>query len=653
MRKVKIQHAVIDRTPVNHYLVFDRSGSMYGYLSNLIDNLVIILPQIPAGDTVSIAWFSGLHQYEWLVKAHIIGASSEQFLKNLLNQYKHTVGMTCFSEVLKDMKNVTEITRLVSRFHSLMFFTDGFPTVGDIKKESNGVIYTLSNLPITQSLFIGYGQYYNKEFMAQMAACCNGSVTSASTIEQVASAYLDFLKVAKPMSKFELPDAFEAFYFTQNGVFPIPLELSQEGNYGLVPFGVENIYTDAPGESSPLEGMYAQALKYMKQYQVDRAMDVVTEIGDVAILNKMADAFTDEEYAAVELMLLNAANYPPFRFIEGEKHNYNPSVTVSVMDILGVLAQGDNYFFPGKSSYKRIGAPTIKKEGYPDFKPLSDRVKMTNLIFNRERANVSIQTTVDGTIETKFGTIPNPLLVKQYRTYTVIKDGKLNMPTMVVDLDKDTVVMLEKMGVPVIGRFGFELDLSAYPLINRTNAWLPPVEEVIALKDLELNLEAQQKVVKWLLPQESFKQSIQFSTEENDYLEEIGVNPITLVYNPPMEVGQVQDEYLALRVQFKKKGFSSLPSLAPIQKKLEANKALTPAEQLVWDYYLSFSFLDEKALTSSLEKIKRELFEARLSLAKVIAAIVIGKKWFAGLSERNGAQVKDYTISLDTVKVEI
>lgn len=647
MKKFVVPNYISKRTPVNHYLVFDRSGSMYMTLSKLIDNVLFVQKTIPFGDSLSIAWFSGEGQYEWLLKAHIVGPDTNAFLTGLLNQYRYTVGMTCFSEVLNDMKSVVKVTSLLSDYHSLMFFTDGFPVVQNLKKEVENIAAALSQLPITQALFVGYGSYYNKEFMARMAESVNGSVVSASDITAVGAAYLDFIGQSNPLSLVKM-EGERAFYFTTEGFYPLKVE----NDVALVPSNVRAFYTDAPGDD-PIEAQYALALSYLKAYKADKALEVLTKLGDVQLVNMLSDAFTDEEYARVERCVLDAANYEWERFMSGRLTDYVAASSTCVLDVLKILADGNAWFYPGESHYKRIGAPQMKLEGYPDFTCFTEAVKMNKLVFNGERANVSIQTSVDGTIPVKYeGIAAQNVAVSQFRTYTVVKDGKLNMTDIAVGYDKDTFKALKKAGV-VEGRFTKKarINLARFPLINRQVTALPSIRDVVEMKNREVVLEARQKVLKWMIPTEAVKPSGYYAPDACDYLTSIGVNPTTMVYNPPTEKGETKDKYLAMRVQFKKKGFSSLPSVDAVIAAQNSGRALTDAQMLIWNEYNSIAPTQDLELF--LAAIKQELAQIRFELSKVIFAIVVGKKWFAELSERDGATYQDYTISLNTIEVEI
>ena len=51
----------------NHLWLFDRSGSMYGLLHNLIHDLKDLVRTLKQGDTVTLGWFSGPGEYNYLM----------------------------------------------------------------------------------------------------------------------------------------------------------------------------------------------------------------------------------------------------------------------------------------------------------------------------------------------------------------------------------------------------------------------------------------------------------------------------------------------------------------------------------------------------------------------------------------------------------
>lgn len=131
-------------------LIADRSGSMSGLLPKLIDDICQVLRSTPAGDYISFGWFSSQGEFRFPVKGFKINTDADRkALNDMLQQFKFTLGLTCFSEILTDADTVREeveaITQVTS--HSLWFFTDGCPVVRNYSQELSAIQKALDPIP--------------------------------------------------------------------------------------------------------------------------------------------------------------------------------------------------------------------------------------------------------------------------------------------------------------------------------------------------------------------------------------------------------------------------------------------------------------------------------------------------------------------------
>ena len=109
----------------HHIQIIDRSGSMYSYIDELIDNIQETISILNPDDLLSIIWFSGPGEFRTLIK----GAKKTDNLIPLLDSIRSTVSTTCFSEPLMEAeKIIEELAQLCPNF-SLTLFTDGCPVV--------------------------------------------------------------------------------------------------------------------------------------------------------------------------------------------------------------------------------------------------------------------------------------------------------------------------------------------------------------------------------------------------------------------------------------------------------------------------------------------------------------------------------------------
>ena len=62
------KQAVSVPTPTNHIWMYDRSGSMYGELNGVVKDLKALARTLRHGDTVTLGWFSGYKENNFMVK---------------------------------------------------------------------------------------------------------------------------------------------------------------------------------------------------------------------------------------------------------------------------------------------------------------------------------------------------------------------------------------------------------------------------------------------------------------------------------------------------------------------------------------------------------------------------------------------------------
>ena len=110
-----------------------------------------------------------------------------------------------------------------------------------------------------------------------------------------------------------------------------------------------------------------------------------------------------------------------------------------------------------------------------EFTSTSKVASVNNIVFNEERANISINTVLQGHVTlpankaTEFN-IPQQIPTFIYRNYTMVKDGIKNMKILPTYLDKDTYTVLKdyiiNAGVAYDRNVVYKINLIDVPLIN-------------------------------------------------------------------------------------------------------------------------------------------------------------------------------------------
>ena len=122
-QSVKNDKVIETRNAVNHIWIYDRSGSMYGALKNLTNQLIELSKKIPKGDTLTIGWFSSEGQRNFMLKGFKISDDADYaLLEKTIRNNSTTVGMTCFSEIIGDTKQVIDDLSVFSDTFSFHFF---------------------------------------------------------------------------------------------------------------------------------------------------------------------------------------------------------------------------------------------------------------------------------------------------------------------------------------------------------------------------------------------------------------------------------------------------------------------------------------------------------------------------------------------------
>lgn len=198
---------------INHIFMADMSGSMYGFRDTLVKDMKERIRDLRKGDVVTLGWFSSPGEYRFVIKGFRLDGEPESYKKldTALDQFVIR-GSTCFSEILTDAAQVVKDLMPLASTFALTFLTDGYPTVYPMEKEIKAITTALDDLKgkVAASLFVGYGSYYNKELLTQMAETIGGELIHSAKLSDFSETYGLFLKEksrnAKPMIVVDLPE---------------------------------------------------------------------------------------------------------------------------------------------------------------------------------------------------------------------------------------------------------------------------------------------------------------------------------------------------------------------------------------------------------------------------------------------------------------
>lgn len=691
------------RESVNHIWIYDRSGSMCGLLSKLIEDLITRAKTIPVGDTITFGWFSSEGEKNFILKGFKITESKDySIMEKALRSNNYTIGCTCFSEILQETDQVIQDLSVFSNNFALCFFSDGYPVVSNYSKEIENIFNALNKLngKVTSTLLVGYGDYYNKQLMSDMAEKIGGSLTHSANLPSFSIALDSFVTNSQDTKKMavkidaKVNENTIIFNINGNNINLYTLNEDKEVSISCGEGEKNSIFvlteTKPKGllrlslDESFSKAIYAASYILTQKTKTDVAIDVLGYIGDKKLIDLVTNSYTNAEYGKAEETIKEAMVEPTKRFLDGRIHNYMPPVDAfCLLDLIDVLSEDkEAYFYPRHKdfSYKRIGKPSLPDENYPKFNADPEtRSSFGDVVWNETKLNLSLRAILRGNIEIgdearKYG-LATPFPTFQYKNYTFVKDGILNVTKVPACVSEATFkLLLDKKIISTAVWHKDEvyvLNLDIIPIVNRKiSEGKTSATELCKLVLEEQRIKALLKTLKWYkqhdFPEKEItaETAVTFIEKQQAFLESKGINTKTGAFEPPVVESESTDFYMAKEFAIKIKGLSSLPKVEVVTAKLKDNKKLTISENLMVegiDAYTNTIFrvggdkkdflIKEITLNSAyLKVIRRKIQEVKFS-------VLLAKRWFTEFKTRDENKLTidsyEFTISLTEKKIPI
>lgn len=381
---------------VHHINLFDRSGSMYREIDDVIDQAQILFSQIRPQDFWSVIWFSGEGDYATLLK----GAQYNDKLSKVLDSLRSIRGTTCFSESIVESGRIIDELSTIADKVVITLFTDGCPVVANPVREMNLCRDLVDGMrkKIVAFNCIGFGNYYNREFMQSLADQSEqGQYVHISRIQEFEPVYRATAERSRDLSQCVVSlTAPGADILYQSGEYTLlkseELDLNQLnlddnlitvlapesslGNHTLT-IDENNTPSSATGEhvvlfkttgisvrETPFDDLtfakakmpftpsseflygYAAALYAGKKTKQARSI-VVRDLGDKTLADAMNASFTYTELGETARLLNEAIGNPGARNMGTCDASYIPDPNaICVMDVLAVLADSQSLYVP-------------------------------------------------------------------------------------------------------------------------------------------------------------------------------------------------------------------------------------------------------------------------------------------------------------------
>ena len=703
--KQKDETVVVSKpVPVNFIINIDVSGSMSWELNEIRKQLKNKLPNlIKEGDTVSIIWFSGNRDAGILKEeVEIKSLTNLKDLNDAIDRFLKPVGLTAFAKPLELTKEV--IGRIKKNrpnsIFSLLFLTDGYNndcSWSEVTKQLSTLTTDLSS-----STFIEYGLYADSKRLTEMAEALGGEKISASNFEDYDVIFAD--KISKNLTStkkvtidivdnkhnfvFSVSDDNEVLvYGVNNGQILINDNIEKIYYFSEFPLS-DNELTFTSETNKDLAKVLYSAIYVLSDRTLNNDVELIYSVlGDKHTFDLFNNSFGKQKLNQYKQYIKECVSDETKRFVKGRIEDLVlDENTYCFLDLINDLSAEGNLFYPNHEdfNYKRIGAKKVSSANKIS-KELAEKIaqcdnlnelqalvqeeldsipgelkfinsepnkgyKLSDLVYNESRCNLSVRVKFVGYVDlptNQFGIQRINTFI--YRTFTLVKDGILNISKLPVTLTPETIA---KIGLYVnlknVTEDIITIDFSSLPIINRSMVKSISATDLAKQEWTLLKLQANKKVYdyydKLLFPKVSKGFIDTYGKEAEEYLKSIGITDFN-GFAPKTTNTESTDFYMSVLLDTKIAGYSSLPKVADVIAKVEGNKPLKPTELLMVDaindynnqvnseLYKSQDLDTQKSILEKwLKKVKvsfeTEKRKTMLEIAKIKFGLILSKGWF-------------------------
>lgn len=534
--------------------IIDRSGSMSSErkLDQACDRATEFPKTLKSGDLFSLYWFSGRGQYAPIV----IGAQPSADISKIVDRYRYTVGLTVFSEVLssvisavKDHKNLVDQT-------VIDLLTDGsaVPETWSVEEEEKRAIDIVHSLrdDVSAVNTIGFGSYYNGEFLRKLSAQSEGGefvhtskmdefktvfeqntasarslVPRRFAVEALGSKILhvgsDSMTTADDqMTMHRLAASKNTFYIVLSKTTKDITINQGDGNVDVLVKDIKKLDKD---DDDTVKTKFFFAYANSLYYEGDRrkALDImVNNARDKYISDLMINAFTPDEIGITQAELRRAALHEYARYKQRKTPpGYLPARNaLCVMDVFALLFDTIEpaFYLPYSErvpKYKRSGRKAESSENRFEIDFTNEiRSPVSDIVWNSERPNMSVLFRTPGHVRlnplsAKNADLPDVVPSYIWRNHSFVVDGAINVslaeflvPKTVFRRMVDKKVPMTDLGAETVEDQTVEyqrvlINFEKLPVLNRGYAEADPdPDTIMRLVWRSVELDCQMKVIK-------------------------------------------------------------------------------------------------------------------------------------------------------------
>lgn len=660
-----VQGQTFVRPSKMNILIADASGSMYWAMNQLARDTTERVNSLPQGDAVLIGLFSSQGWFKWITASELNKAEDYKLVERVIQQEFHTRGTTCFSEIMGNVPKALEPYLAKYPVVSLTFMSDGHPVVYDTQKEIKDLM-SAANLVknyLTSGAVVAYGDYANRALLSDLAKNLGAEFVSAQSVEEIGGTFAR-LSGAKAAKKKKVAVPKKGLVFAMEG--PAVSALDNTAGEVEVPETSQVLVYDGSLDTKELgseASVYGAALALVVMGEIDEALKVMSDLGDVAIVNQINNALTNAEMKKAEDLMRAAITDEGQRFTAGKKPGcLPPDDAFDLMDLIEVLQSDDScLFYPYSDSfvYKRTGRRSVVDPKYPKFQPdKSTGVPLSHVTGHSSELNLSVGLNIRGSIKLPEAVIfedktqlnrkdvglPEEYPTNIFRNYSLISNALPVVTSLPVNCSYETYKKLLDKGVHVDafmaapGDPSYVIDLTSVPACNKARGKKATNWTWMAKQAIEsLKIGSQLKVYKAkkveLDPEGDADKPAALSDEAASFLEACGVTVKSGVFNPPSTQEEATD-VLDVRTFEVKIAKSSSVSMKDFLEMMAGKKKINAVGDLMKVAYddiirdmpqakgAAIEWL--KAKITDLTKQKRKI-DAELAAAKF--AVILGGHW--------------------------
>lgn len=647
---------VTAKKPCHHVYVVDCSYSMYESLPKMKEHLKNVLSLATnEQDIFSLIYFSSRNKCGTVCsQVPMRELGTVETVKSAIDRWLTPMGSTSFTEPFAEAIKVVgaQSGDFATNF---VMLTDGY----DNNNPRNSILDSVK--PVGSAFdscsFIEFGWYCDRDLIEEMALTVGGLHLFAESftdyrkvVEKTFSSDVSSQKIKVQVNK----KATHAVYVNAGEIFVIDLA-DKEGNVIFVPDTVDKVHSvvasDVFSKQLSVEHLLLIGYYGLKTNNNKLTWRCLEKVGDINLIDMYSNAFTRQEISAFTESLKEAVLDESKRFVLGRDENYAPKedelTVVQLIEFIcqklsGVRIETDSKLF----NYSKIGRGRKHVDELPMFVATPGQTPEINgIVTNASRPNVSIRVVRQGSIKLPENDYDLDFIPSQeFKSYTVVRDGLINIKSMPLIMSESNYNLLEakiaekssKKGVVnVISRDGntvfLMVNFDKLPVVNRDMAKEVKFEHFKNLVACSHHARGLVKGFKSSMPKPDNKvasatMKTTYGEEAANWLASIGYTDRGL--NKKTESVEATDFYNAVELSVKVKGLSGLPSLNAVQKKLDAKKALTVSEQLVYAGVRLYEETPEENREAVLKQIQADAKTYDIALANLTYSIILSKGWF-------------------------